>query len=158
MLWFRNKESFIEHHHAWRARRARQGGLHEPVPRPRDRRAVHLRLKLVDAPPADYGHASCVQGIWHTKSPAPLQTAYGGICLPCSAGKGLRPVEVELHIRCTISPNTLYNFMYIIANNILINFEQFWSISNFDRIILCTILSNIADNFGWQYFMQCWTI
>ena len=59
--------------------------VHESVPRPRDRRAVHLRLKLdyalpyqifkrLEQPPAEYVFLAC---------------------------KGLRPVEVELYIRCS---------------------------------------------------------
>ena len=92
-LWICNKHSLIEQHSAWRPLKGGQHRLQEPVPRPRDRLAVHLRLKLEDVLPADYGHASCLVGTWHTKSQAPL-AASCWICLPCrQSRKGPSPIE-----------------------------------------------------------------
>ena len=65
-------------HSAWRPRQRGQHLLHEPVPRrPRDRPAAHVRLNLEDALPANYGHASCLKGTWHTKSAAPQAASCG---------------------------------------------------------------------------------
>ena len=61
--------------------------------------AVHLWLKVEDALPADYGHASCIQGpgmpnLQRLCEQPPAEYVF----LAC---KGLRPVEVELYMCCS---------------------------------------------------------
>ena len=74
---------FIEHPRPLQGRQHPRGGaLHSPqqggqqmsinpVRSSRDRRAVYHLLTLYHPVAADYCHASCSAGTWHTKTPAP---------------------------------------------------------------------------------------